>query len=162
MGGVGDGQHMQRIHGKEFLAQVVRQFRRLLEERNGHGGMAAGIQQAAAFQQHANGNGGLVRIDRVEEGVGLLVAALQPDGPTQLRSELGPFIGVVAFVSGGDPEPGFGEGGVVEVPQLVKGLLIKHPKAPAQFTPAASSWALLMYREVTWLRARLVTAPPAA
>ena len=127
MGGVGDGEHVQRVNGQEFLDQVVRQFGRLFKQRHGHLGVAAGIEHPAAFQQHPDRHGGLVGIDRIQQGVGFLVAALQPDGPSQLGGELGAFVGVVAFICGRRPEPGFGPGGVVEVPQLVKGFLFQHP-----------------------------------
>ena len=84
MGGVGNGEHVQRVHGQEFLDQVVSQFGRLFKQRHGHLGVAAGIEHPAAFEQHAHGDGGLVGIDRVQQGVGFLEAALQPDGPSQL------------------------------------------------------------------------------
>ncbi len=116
VGGVGDGEHVQRIHGQEFLAQMVREFGGLLEERHGHLGVAAGVQHPAAFQQHPDGDGGFVAVDRVQQRVGFLVPALQPDGPAQLGGKLGPFVGVVAVLGRCRPEAGFRKGGVIEVP----------------------------------------------
>ena len=78
--------------------------------------MAAGIEHPAALQQHPHRDGGLVGVDRVQQRVGFLEAALQPDRPAQLGGKLGPFVGVVAVLGHCRAESVFRKGGVIEVP----------------------------------------------
>jgi hypothetical protein len=43
VGNVRNREHMQCVHGQEFLTKVVSQLRSLFEERHGHSGVPAGI-----------------------------------------------------------------------------------------------------------------------
>ena len=110
------GEHVERVHGQEFLAQMVREFGGLFEERHGHFGVAAGVQHPAAFQQHPDGDGGLVAVDRVQQRVGFLVPALQPDGPAELGGQLRALVGVVGGIGRCRPEAGFRDGRILKIP----------------------------------------------
>ena len=50
-------------------------------------------------------------VDGIQQGIGLLVAALQANGPAQLRGQFGFFVGVVGRVGKGVPETLFGQPG---------------------------------------------------
>ena len=108
---------MQRIHGEVLLAQMVTHLRRLLKQGHGHGGVAAGVQDAPAFQQDPHPDGGfLLPVHRVQQRIRLLVASLQADGPPQLGGEFGLFVGVVRRIGKGVPEALLGQLGILNFP----------------------------------------------
>ncbi|MHA7301377.1 hypothetical protein [Pseudarthrobacter sp. MDT1-22] len=79
--------------------------------------MAAGVQDASAFQQDPHSDGGFfLAVHGVQQGIRLLVAALQANGPAKLRGEFGLFVRVVGRVSKGVPEALFGQLGIPKIP----------------------------------------------
>ncbi|MET1020674.1 MAG: hypothetical protein ABWX69_00545, partial [Arthrobacter sp.] len=92
---------------------------------------------------HPDCDGGLFGVDRVQQRVGFLVPALQPYGPAELGFQLSPFVGVLAACGQRGPEPRLRRLRIIEVPEVVQGLLLQH-SACSQSSPAASSCALLM------------------